>query len=111
MISNCGPGVTTLNKVFTDSLQVTTVPLSFGFNSFYKKYCDANGIPLISSDKVPDSAILAAKKIIVQMLGDLKVPDVVAYLNKYKVRIAVMAIDAYPKPLKKYRNLFLKSVE
>lgn len=105
MISNCGPGVTTLNKVLPDSLQVTTVPLSFGFNSFYKKYCDANGIPLISSDKVPDTAILAAKKIIVQMLGDLKVPDVVAYLNKYKVRIAVMAIDEVTTDIPEHSDL------
>ena len=36
--------------------QLLPVPESLGVSPFYKKYVDAQGIPVISSDKVPASA-------------------------------------------------------
>ena len=77
--------------IFSDSLKITAVPAYYNFPLFYKKYIDAGGIPVISSEKVPDVALIKAHDIIVQMLSDVKIPDVVKKLNEYKVRIAVMS--------------------
>ena len=92
-------------KTFSDRLKVTTVPASFNFSSFYKKYADANGIPVISSAKVPDAAVFAARQIVIQMLDDLKVSGAVKYLNKYKVRISVMAKDEVTTNIPEYSDL------
>ena len=45
------------------------VPASLGVSSFYTKYADALGIPVISSDKVPDAALLVARDIVNTMLS------------------------------------------
>src|SRR5262245_59511199 len=49
--------------------QVGPVPESLGVNAFYKKYVDAQGIPVISSERVPDDALLVARDIIISMLA------------------------------------------
>jgi len=36
---------------------VSEVPSKFGFDPFYKKYCDMDGIPIISSQAVSDHAL------------------------------------------------------
>lgn len=46
------------------------VPESLGVSAFYRKYTDALGIPVISSDKVPDAALLVARDIVNTMLAD-----------------------------------------
>jgi len=43
-------------------------PASLGFDQFYKKYLDADGIPIISSSFVPDNALYTARSIVTQML-------------------------------------------
>ena len=45
------------------------VPDSLGVSPFYKKYTDAQGIPVIASDKVPDAALLVARDIVNSMLA------------------------------------------
>lgn len=37
--------------------------------TFYKKYVDANGIPIIGSEKVKDAALLMARDIVIYMLA------------------------------------------
>ena len=41
---------------------VSTPPAELGLDPFYKKYVDVNGIPLISSWRVPDSCFVAAHR-------------------------------------------------
>ena len=48
---------------------VGPVPDSLGVSPFYRKYTDAMGIPVISSEKVPDAALLAARDIVNSMLA------------------------------------------
>ncbi|HWI92856.1 MAG TPA: hypothetical protein VNT20_16380, partial [Flavisolibacter sp.] len=50
------------NKLVTsyEKVMVTTPPSVFTLDSFYKKYVDAYGIPIVSSEKVPDDALLIA---------------------------------------------------
>ncbi len=54
--------------------QIGPVPASLGVSQFYKKYVDAQGIPVISSERVPDAALLVARDIIITMLSNR--PDV-----------------------------------
>lgn len=42
---------------------------ALGVHPFYHKYVDAGGIPVISSEKVEDRALLVAKEIVEEMLG------------------------------------------
>lgn len=74
-----------------DSLKVSDVPKKLGLHPFYKKYIDAKGIPIISSQAVPDKALLQARKIVIHMLDDLKVPREYLKFSEFRIRIAVMS--------------------
>ena len=69
--------------------QMLPVPASLGVDPFYTKYVDAQGIPVISSDKVPDDALLVARDIINSMLA--KRPDLRAAMIKRRWRTGVIA--------------------
>ena len=47
---------------------VTAPPPELGLDPFYKKYVDAHGIPVATSEKVPDAALLMARDIVQFML-------------------------------------------
>ena len=68
---------------------ITAPPASFGFDTFYRKYADAYGIPVISSEKVPNTAVLMARDIVNYML--LKRMDIRATLIDRKARVLIMA--------------------
>jgi alpha-glucosidase len=69
---------------------ITAVPDSLGLDKFYTKYVDVNGIPLISSWRVPDSAIVAAHRTLYAMTSMLK-PEIVQAMKKANARVAIMA--------------------
>src|SRR5215468_11391018 len=64
-------------------------PASLGVDPFYKKYADALGIAILSSEKVPDAALLVARDIVIHILA--KRPDLRAEMVKKKMRVGVMA--------------------
>jgi hypothetical protein len=68
---------------------VTPVPDSLGLHPFYRKYVDALGIPVVSSQKVPDDALLIARDIVNTML--LARPDLRATMIGRNWRVAIMA--------------------
>jgi len=68
---------------------VTKPPDSLKLDRFYQKYSNADGIPVVSSTKVPNAAILVACDIINYML--IKRPDLRAELIRRKSRVLVMA--------------------
>ena len=70
-------------------VMVTPVPPSLQLDTFYKKYTDAFGIPIVSSGQVPDDALLMARDIVNYML--VKRPDVREVLVGRKARVLVMA--------------------
>jgi hypothetical protein len=72
-----------------EQTMVTAPPLSLILDSFYKKYTDAFGIPIVSSGKVPNTALLIARDIVNYML--LKRMDVRSTLLKNGARVLVMA--------------------
>jgi hypothetical protein len=57
--------------------------------TFYKKYVDAHGIPVISSARVPDVALLLARDIVVYMLAGR--PDLRREMIAKGYRVGVMA--------------------
>jgi len=66
------------------------VPTSFDLNlTFYKKYVNASGLPVVGSYKVVDEALLVAASI-VKIMSSLR-PDLHQALIQDKVRVAIMA--------------------
>ena len=49
---------------------VTPPPAELELDPFYKKYVNAQGIPVVGSEKVPDAALLMARDIVQFMLSD-----------------------------------------
>ena len=68
---------------------VTAPPPELGLDPFYKKYADAHGIPVVTSDKVPSPALLMARDIVKFMLADR--PDLRKELIRKKWKLAIMA--------------------
>jgi hypothetical protein len=68
---------------------ISAPPDSFKLAPFYKKFADAFGVPIVSSEKVPDAALLMARDIVNYMVS--KRPDVRATLVSRKARVLVMA--------------------
>jgi dienelactone hydrolase len=58
-----------LPKLTAATGDVKSVPDSLQLNSFYRKYCDAAGIPIISSEEVRDEALKRAARILPLMLA------------------------------------------
>lgn len=71
--------------------QIARPPADLSLDPFYARYVDALGIPVTSSDRVPDEALLRARDIVIEMTADR--PDVRRALVRQHTRIAIMAID------------------
>jgi hypothetical protein len=71
------------------NVMITAPPSSLSLDTFYKKYSDAFGIPIVSSNKVPETALLMARDIVNYML--VKRPDIRAELVRRKARVLIMA--------------------
>lgn len=68
--------------------EVKDVPDSLHLPLFYKKYVDAGGIAVVSSDKVRDEALFIARKLIIGMLA--KREDIRNYMAKRHCRFMVI---------------------
>ena len=69
---------------------VTSVPDSLGYDKFYTKYVDVNGLPLVSSWRVPDSAFVAAHRTLYAMTSMLD-PKILEAMKRSNSRVAIMA--------------------
>ena len=69
--------------------KVTKPPAELKLDPFYEKYADAGGVPVVSSAKVPDEALVAAADLVRRMLVNR--PDVLETMAARKVKLAVMA--------------------
>jgi hypothetical protein len=81
---------------------VTAAPTSLGFDPFYKKYADALGIPILSSEKVPDAALLVARDIVIHMLA--KRPDLRQEMVKKNMHVGVMALSESTTDIPEHRD-------
>lgn len=68
---------------------VTAPPAGLKLDTFYKKFADAYGIPIVSSEKVSGDALLMARDIVNYML--VKRPDIRAALMGQSARVLIMA--------------------
>lgn len=95
MFVGCGQKVTEENSEDEESLvvpecKVTPPPDSLHLHPFYKKYVDVNGLPLISSHRVPDSAFVAAHRTLYAMTTMLP-KAVLDSMVARGTRVAIMA--------------------
>ena len=79
-------------------------PASLGLNSFYKKYADAGGIPVVSSAAVDDQALLKARDIILFMTSTI--PAEKAKMIENKLRVGILGINERPTQLPEYSDLY-----
>ncbi|MEL7730774.1 glycoside hydrolase [Citromicrobium bathyomarinum] len=66
-------------------------PAELGIPDFYTQYRDASGIPVVSSNKVSEDALVASEAMIEDMLKHR--PDLRAWLVENDYRVAIMAED------------------
>jgi len=62
-----------------------------GTDSFYKKYINAGGIVIVSSERVPDAALIAARRTVLHMLSIR--PDIHQAMLPNHPRISIMALS------------------
>lgn len=77
-------------------------PAPLGLDPFYKKHADAQGVAILSSEKVPDVALLVARDIVIHMLS--KRPDLRAEMVRRKMRVGVMAQAESTTDIPEHRN-------
>lgn len=82
---------------------VTPVPTSLQIDSFYKKYVDANGIPVVASENVSDEALFMASEIVTGMLSKRK--DVADYMKQKGCKVMIIGEKEEVLDLPEYRWL------
>ncbi|HET8546708.1 MAG TPA: hypothetical protein VFL57_01825 [Bryobacteraceae bacterium] len=92
-----------LLQLSTAGPHITAVPADLKLDPFYTKYADADGIPVTSSGKVPDAALLVARNIVIHMLS--RRPDLRDALIARRWRIGVMAQTEMTTDIPEHRNL------
>lgn len=86
------------------SSEVKAPPASLGLNPFYKKYLDGDGIPIVSSEKVADEALLRARDIIKHMLK--LIPNVKTKMIENRIRVGIIGINERPTQMPEYSDLY-----
>lgn len=69
---------------------ISSVPDSLGYDPFYVKYTNVNGLPLVSSWRVPDSAFVAAHRTLYAMTSMLD-KNILKKMIESNARVAIMA--------------------
>ena len=85
------------------SEKVSTVPDSLGLAPFYKKYLNAEGLPVVSSNKVCDEALERTRTVILQMLS--KRPDVKDYMVSKGCRVMIIGATEEVCDLPEYAKI------
>ena len=62
-----------------------------GVHPFYKKYINASGVVIVSSEKVPDAALLTVRKTILHLSN--RRPDVHEAILQHHPRISIVAVS------------------
>jgi hypothetical protein len=82
--------------------EITVPPAILKLDTFYKKYLDVSGIPIISSAKVPDEALYAVQNMVEKMISQRS--DVLAKMIENKIRIGIMAKTEVTTDMPEYRD-------
>ena len=81
---------------------ISPPPAALHLDPFYAKYLDAEGIPITTSARTPDAALLAARDIVVTMTSQR--PDLRRALIGMGERVGVMAADEFTTDLPEQRD-------
>ena len=76
---------------------------SLGYHPFYQKYLDADGIPVISSEKAQDRALLVASEIVREMLAHR--PDVFQAMRTRRAYVGIMSRDEVTTDIPEHAHL------
>ena len=82
--------------------QLSAPPTSLSLDTYYGKYLDAGGIPIVASSLAPDEALFRVRDIINEMLSDR--PELHADMSRLGVRVAIMARGSAVTNLPEFRK-------
>lgn len=99
----CEPAAT-LAIVGYDGCLISSPPAELMADPFYTKYCDANGIPVLSSSEVPDLALKQAWNILMNML--ITRPDLREAISANGIRFGVIGVDEVTTDMPEYADLY-----
>jgi hypothetical protein len=103
VLVGCDAGDTKVIGADFCALPPAPPPVSLQVDAFYKKYLDADGIPVLSSGAVDDAAVVSACLIAVHMLSARD--DVRRMLIQQGQSIAVIGVNEVTTDIPEYRNL------
>lgn len=83
---------------------VTSVPASLNIPNYYTKYCSANGVHIVASDKAPDSCLVRTAKQIEALTASIH-PDVLKAMQERGARIDVMGRYEGISQLPEFKNM------
>ncbi len=86
-----------------ESQVVVAPPALLGLDCFYTKYVNAHGIPIVSSQVVPDEALFVVKDTVIHMLS--KRPDLRQKLIDNCVRVAVIGEKQFATDIPEHSDL------
>jgi hypothetical protein len=104
--AGCDAGKTKLigsNDVAASCLVTPSAPPA-GTNAFYAKYLDGNGVPVLSSAAVSDTALASACAIVAHMLSLRE--DVRTEMGVLQMRVAVIGDGEVTTDIPEYANLY-----
>lgn len=81
----------------------TAVPAGLKIDSFYKKYVNADGIPVVSSENVSDEALVRARKVINQLLSKRK--DIKKHMVSRGCKVMIIGKDEQVCDLPEYAHI------
>lgn len=86
---------------------VSSPPAALGLDPAYTKYCEALGIPIVSSGEVPDAALQRAWEIVTQMLtGVPQAEEIRASITVLATRIGIIGAHQVPTDMPEHRTLY-----
>lgn len=95
---------------FGEQPKVTAVPEAaarqFQLSPFYRKFLEANGVPIVASEKVSDFALLEVRYLAIQMTHHR--PELLPAIAKNHVRLAIMAPDEFTTQIPEHHDLIPK---
>ena len=100
---NTTPDISPDTPYACPSIKTTKVPASLGLDSFYEKYVDMGGIPLIGSNKVPDEAFAQAYYQVANMLNQK--PCIRKALVNSGIRVGIIAESEVTTNMPEYSDL------
>lgn len=91
------------NEQKPDDMRPVTVPDELDIDPFYKKYVDADGIPVVSSENVADEALMRARGVILQMLS--KRSDIHEQMVKKGCKVMIIGRDEEVCDIPEYAHI------